>query len=162
MKRSTITTHLGLCALALGALVVASGTFGFAVATVDRTSSVDVVDDEDAQLGIQFHNGSDGYDETVGEPFHLMNLTNNLASHVEEVDVRVERENELTMYSDGAVVVHNGTNDEPYASGREWAVWVECTAQTGGTHDVTVEVHGEGTAVEVIRDVSIECTEADA
>lgn len=144
--------RLGVIVLVAGLLVAGLGSVGFESATVNRDdTSASIADNRgNASLAVELENES--FSEPNGTSFHLLNVTNNLESDVEHLQVD---------FNEGYIEVESGErgSSDPLNETATSEVDVSCKNDTEGEKDVVVTVVGEarGTAVEVTRTVSINC-----
>ena len=172
MSRSAVTTHLGLALLALGVLVLASATLGFAGATADRMTTANVVDDESAYVGVEFQGeGENGTEfeqspelnitDNGSEEFLLANVSNNFDVTLNDVSAEIKGgklESKL-IFSDPAVKI-TGTPDE-LASGATGQIYAECNDNTKDRYTVSISATSEDAAVrsvEIEREFKITCS----
>lgn len=141
-------TRLSVAFAVLGILLLVAGTAGFSAMTADRGVDVSVVPDEEAYVGIE----KVGDDASDGDRIHLLTITNQFASGMEELRVRV---------TDGDDVIETETGRPESTSvgvGEEADVTAECTnAKRSGTVELEITGEAGGATFDVTRTVAVDC-----
>jgi uncharacterized membrane protein len=149
----------GLCLLVgFAAVVLAVGTGSFSASTSDRSVSVDVVDDEDAILGLVAEQperavGPNGTRTHSDVP--VLTVTNRFNSPIASIRVTVVSAETPTAVS----VEHVEFSADSLGPGEAGTVDATVTCADAGTASVTVriEAESESASVETTRTAIVEC-----
>lgn len=144
-----MTPWFGRLAVALGALafvLVAVGTGGYSSMAADRAVSIDVVDDDEAFLGVERAVVTDTENSTVVS----LAVTNRLST-----DVTVDIDHRTGGGS--AVGVRPETFELSVGETRDVEVSIDCTATAAG--EIELEIYAVGDRVELglMRAVDARC-----
>ncbi|WP_259535234.1 hypothetical protein [Halalkaliarchaeum sp. AArc-CO] len=141
-------TRVSVAFAVLGILFLVAGTGGFSAMTADRGVDVSVVPDDEAYVGI----------ETVGDELseedriHLLTITNQFASGMDELDVTVADGNDVI---DADTVELEST---AIGVGEGTAATAECTAvERTGVVELDIEGGAGGASFEITRTVEVDC-----
>ena len=141
-------TRLSVAFAVLGILLLVAGSAGFSAMSAERGVNVSVVDDEHAYVGIE----TVGDERTEDDRVHLLTVTNQFATGMDDVRVTVTAGNGVI---EAATVEPEST---AVGVGEETAVTAECTAaQRTGVVDLDIEGEAGGASFDLTRTVEVDC-----
>lgn len=140
-----LTGRVALAAIVAVALSVAVGAGGFSAANADRSVTVDVVDDDDAYMALDYPSDARRLSVTDARTETVLTVRN-------QFTVTVDTTVEATVdSSDGLTVTLDEPTAEPIDPGESVPVEATFDCRTNGTYAATISVDarvdGEGTSV---------------
>ncbi|AUX08760.1 hypothetical protein AArcSl_1125 [Halalkaliarchaeum desulfuricum] len=141
-------TRLSVLFAVLGILLLVAGTGGFSAMTADRGVDVSVVPDDEAYVGIE-KVGDQVYED---DRIHLLTITNQFASEMDELSVTVDGESDVIVTG---LVKPGETSLSP---GERTNVTAECT-RTTERGSVELDITGEAGAAsfDITREIDVDC-----
>ena len=133
--------HFGAVLLAVALIMLLTATSGVSSVAVDRPIDIQVVDDENALVGIEETHPTVANDTT--DTVALLSISNGLESPA-TVTAHVESE---------SAVVNNSTTQHSFDPGETVSVTAPVTCSSSGSVDLTVRLTVDSTGVTVERTV---------
>jgi hypothetical protein len=167
MSRSRLATHFGLALVAVGALVLASLTLGFAGAAADRMATVDVNEQSNSNMQFEFHgkNGTE-YEQPVSwnitdDEFLLMEITNQFGYELTDLSVAFEqgRFQRKLVYSSNNKSVEVTQSPDEIEPGETVQIYAQCNQDRRDTYPIKISAGDDDMSVSIKRKVTIDCSD---